>query len=248
MSPGARYETRRRPRWWLIALIVVLHVLAIMGLIRAFAPDFSGAVIERAASVITVNVTAPPPPPEPSPSPDPSPTSDAGAAAEEAPEAVPRKVTAPEPRIVQPSPIPAPRASSTGEANRAGAGEQGEGTGAGGAGEGLGSGSGGSGTGGGGVPVTSPVKIAGEINNAADYPTPEGGRDLRIGHSVTIVMTVTAEGRAQDCRILEPSPDPEADRITCELAERRFRFQPARDAAGDAVEASYGWRQSWFRR
>ena len=150
------------------------------------------------------------------------------------------------PRIVLPSPSPVPRVRSTGDASHAGAGEQGQGTGAGGDGEGLGSGRGEAGRG--GEPVTRPVKIDGEINNAADYPTPPGGRDLRIGHSVTIVMTVTVDGRARDCRILEPSPDPEADRITCALAEQRFRFRPARNAAGDRVEASYGWRQSWFRR
>jgi len=116
-------------------------------------------------------------------------------------------------------------------------------------GEGEGTGSGRSGSGQGGAPVVSaPVKIAGEIDNAEDYPTPPGGRDIRLGHSVTIYMTVTVDGRAQDCRVVEPSPDPVADRITCDLAEQRFRFQPARNAAGDAVPATYGWRQGWFRK
>ena len=232
---------------WLIALIVALHMLAIVGLVRAFAPDFAGEVVDQATSLVTVTVRTPPPPaPEPSPSPDPSPAPDEGAAAEEAPEAVPQQVTAPQPRITMPSPSPIPRASSTGDADSAGAGEDGAGAGAGGEGDGLGSGRGG--TGRGGAPATLPVKIEGEINNAADYPTPPGGRDVRLGHSVTIAMTVTVEGRARDCRILEPSPDPEADQITCDLAERRFRFRPARNAAGDPVPATYGWRQSWFRR
>jgi protein TonB len=46
--------------------------------------------------------------------------------------------------------------------------------------------------------------------------------------------------------VVEPSPDPEADRITCRLAEERFRFRPARNAGGEPVAAQYGWRQRWF--
>ena len=242
------YSPPRRPRWGLIALLVGLHVLAIIGLARVFAPNFSAALVDRATSLVTVTVTTPPPPePETQPSPQPDPLPDEGGAAEEGAEAIPREVVAPKPRIVLPDPAPAPPIASTGTANRAGAGEQGPGTGAGGAGEGLGSGRGGSGRGGAAV-VTKPVKIAGDINNAADYPIPPGGRDVRLGHSVTIAVTVTADGRAKDCRVIEPSPDPVADRITCELAEQRFRFRPARNAAGRPVEAAYGWRQSWFRR
>lgn len=241
--------TRRRPRWGLVALLFGLHVLAIIGLARAFAPDFTASVIERAGSLVTVTVTTPPPPeppPEPEPSPDPEPRPDEGAAAPEGREATPRAVVAPEPRIMLPSPSPAPRAASTGPANSAGAGDEGRGTGAGGVGDGFGSGRGGDGRG--GEPVAGPVRIAGDIDNAADYPIPRGGRAIRLGHSVTIAMTVTVEGRARDCRVVSPSPDPVADRITCTLAVERFRFRPATNAAGQAVAASYGWRQSWFRR
>ncbi len=249
MTAGQGYAARRRPRWGLIALLIGLHVLAIIGLARAFAPDFTSSVMEQAASLVTVPVTPPPPPepePLPEPSPDPSPRIDEGAAAPEAPEATPRAVVAPEPRIVLPSPSPAPRVASTGSANIVGSGDEGRGTGAGGVGQGRGSGRAGDGWG--GAPISGAVKIAGEIDNAADYPTPRGGRDIRLGHSVTIAMTVTPEGRARDCRVVAPSPDPVADRITCELAVERFRFRPAMNAAGQAVEANYGWRQSWFRR
>jgi protein TonB len=98
------------------------------------------------------------------------------------------------------------------------------------------------------VPVTKPVKIAGDINDARDYPTPPGGRQVRLGHSVTIALTVGVDGRASNCRIISPSPDPVADRITCQLAVERFRFKPATDANGNPVPATYGWRQSWFTR
>jgi protein TonB len=125
-----------------------------------------------------------------------------------------------------------------------GASEQGGGAGADGEGTGSGSGRGGGGTG--GVAVTRPVKIAGDIDDARDYPAPPGGRQVRNGHSVTIAMIVGVDGRASDCRVISPSPDPAADRLTCELAVARFRFRPATDASGHPVPATYGWRQSWF--
>ena len=244
---GFRFA-RQRPRWGTLALVAVLHVLAIAGLIRGFAPDFSAAVVEGASSLVSVTFNNPPPPPEPSPepvpSPDPVPAPDEGEAAPEAPQATPRPITAPSPIITLPRPTVVPPAASSGLDNAAGAGESGAGTGAG--GEGSGTGSGRAGSGRGGVAVSSPVKIAGDINDARDYPVPAGGREIRRGHHVIVHMTVGTDGRARNCRIVEPSPDPEADRITCRLAEERFRFRPARDEDGNPVAAPYGWRQDWF--
>jgi protein TonB len=245
---GTSYTDRRRPRWGLMALLVGLHAFGILGLARALAPEFTTSALEEATALITVTVTSTPPEPqpEPSPSPEPSPQPDEGAAAEAGVQAVPRAVTAPPARIVLPNPVVVPIAPAIGLAVSAGAREAGTGTGAG--GEGAGTGSGRAGTGRGGVAITRPVKIEGDINNARDYPVPPGGREIRLGHSVTITMTVTPDGRARDCRVVEPSPDPVADRMTCELAEERFRFRPARDAEGNPVAAAYGWRQSWFRK
>ncbi len=244
-ASGFRFA-RQRPRWGTLALVALLHVLAIAGLIRAFAPDLSATMIERAGSLVSVTFSTPPPPPapEPVPSPQPDPAPDEGQAAPEAPRATPRPIAAPEPVIVLPRPVVAPPVASTGTANEAGAGERGAGTGAG--GEGSGTGSGRAGSGRGGMAVSPPVKIAGDINDARDYPVPPGGREIRRGHHVIVHMTVGTDGRAQDCRIIEPSPDPEADRITCRLAEERFRFRPARDEEGNPVAAPYGWRQDWF--
>ena len=63
-----------------------------------------------------------------------------------------------------------------------------------------------------------------------------------------IALTVGTDGRVKGCRIVRPSPDPEADAITCRLATERFRFRPARDRNGEPVESVYGWRQSWFSK
>ena len=95
--------------------------------------------------------------------------------------------------------------------------------------------------------MSRPEKVAGDIRSARDYPVPPGGRETRFGQSVTLAMTVGVDGRASDCRILRPSNDPVADRITCELAIERFRFRPARNADGEPVAATYGWRQEFFQ-
>lgn len=238
MTPG--YAPPRKLRWGPLVLVGLLHLAVLLGLVRAFAPDLTNAVVEQATSLVTVTITTPP---EPAPSPSPEPAQvDEGAAGDEGKQATPREVTAPPARI--PRPNPAPRASSTGTANQSGAGDQGQGTGAGGVGNGTGSGRFGNGQG--GIPVTKPVKIAGDIQDARDYPVPPGGREVRKGHEVIVFMTVGVDGRARNCRVTQPSPDPEADRITCRLAEERFRFKPAQDAEGNAVAAEYGWRQRWF--
>lgn len=232
------YKPPRR-RWGLLAAIGLLHVAALAGLVHVFSPNLTARAIEAAGSLVTVTVTAPP---EAEPLPDPAPEPDEGAAADEGARAAPREVVAPPAPL--PRPTPAAEASSTSEETASGARDEGAGTGAGGEGQGIGAGRFGEGRG--GVPVTRPEKIAGEINDARDYPTPPGGRALRQGRQVVVYMTVGTDGRARDCRVVEPSPDPEADRITCRLAEERFRFRPARNAAGQPVEAQYGWRQRWF--
>ena len=234
---AAGYAPRRRPRWGTLALVVVLHVAALAGLVRAFAPDFTADVIADATSLVSVTITAPPEP-EATP-PDPRP--DAGAAGEEGREATPRAVTAPDAPL--PRPQPAPRASSTGAENTSGAREQGEGTGAGGEGAGPGSGGAGSGQGSGARPLEL---ISGSIDNARDYPTPPGGRQVRRGQDVVIELTVGTNGRVTACRVTDPSPDPEADAITCRLATERFVFRPRLNARGEPVVGIYRWRQRWF--
>ncbi len=242
-AQGSGFGQRRKPRWGLLVLVALGHLVIFAGLLRAFAPDLASQAVQAAGSIVSVTITAPPEPepPEATPSPEPSPLPDEGAAAPEAPAAVAREVSAPPAPLPRPTTVP--RAASTGTANTSGAGESGQGSGAGGEGDGTGSGR--SGQGRGGVPVTRPVKIAGDINSAADYPTPPGGRSVRWGQQVVVHMTVGVDGRASNCRVVEPSPDAEADRITCQLAEDRFRFRPATDASGNPVASTYGWRQWW---
>jgi protein TonB len=236
--PATGFAPRRRPRWGTLTLVVLLHLAALLGLVRVFAPNFTAEVIESATSLVTVTVTAPP---ESEPEPVPQSEPDAGAAGEEGRKATPREVAAPEAPV--PRPQPAPRASSTGAANSSGARDDGQGTGAGGEGEGTGSGAAGAGQGSGARPLEL---ISGSINNARDYPTPPGGREVRRGHDVVIELTVGTDGRVSACRVTDPSPDPEADAITCRLATDRFVFRPRLNARGEPVVGLFRWRQRWF--
>lgn len=237
--PRPRFGELRKPLSWpLLLAIGVLHVGIAYGLIRALAPDFTAGV--ESSVVAAFNLELPPPAPPP-PEPD---AADEGVAGDPGQEAVAKPVAAPSPKRVVRDEVPAPRAASTGTADRSGAADAGAGTGAAGSGDGTGSGNSGSGRGSG--LAAKPVHISGEINNARDYPVPPGGREARRGTEVIVRVTVGTDGRARGCTIYRPSPDPEADRITCQLVETRLGFRPATDSAGNLVPAPFYWRQRWF--
>lgn len=222
----------------LVVLIVLLHAAALYGLARALAPQITAAVETQVTSAFSI--AAPPPPPSPARPAEP----DRGAEGAPGREAVAKPVTAPPPRVPVRQDGPLPRVASTGDASLAGAAAAGSGTGAAGSGTGTGSGNGGEGRGGGAV--TRPVHISGAIDNARDFPVPEGGRAARRGTQVIVRVTIGTDGRARDCAVVRSSPDPEADRITCRLVESRLGFRPARDASGNPVAAPFYWRQQWF--
>lgn len=223
-------------------LVALIHVLAVIALIRAFAPDFTDNVARDVVAAFTVTIIAPPSPAA-TPAAEARAPEQAGAAAEAGRKSVPREAAAPVPRIVIATQA-APPVAGQGSAMTSGARDQGTGTGAGGQGSGTGSGMGGSGQGGGGGVAAKAVKIAGEINTARDYPA--ASREQRLGDYVIVALTVGVDGRVKACRVHRPSRDPQADQITCRLATDRFRFRPATDAAGAPVQSIYGWRQRWY--
>lgn len=235
-------RVKRRPKPALIALIGVGHLVFFYFLARAFAPEITESVEESVLATIDVTITAPPEPEEEIPVTEPEP--DEGAQGDPGKEAVPKPVTAPRPKTPIQKPSPAPRASSTGVANNSGARDSGDGTGA--EGQGLGTGSGRQGGGQGGIAVTKPEHISGAINNARDYPIPQGGRSARRGTEVIVRVIVGVNGRASNCSIYRASPDSQADGITCQLVVDRLGFKPAQDANGDPVAAPFYWRQRWF--
>ena len=235
----ADLSTPRPMRIGVVLFVALLHVAAVLALIRAFAPDFTAQVVEDVTEAFTVTITAPSPTPSATPSPiEAAPAGNEGAAGRKA---QPRAAEAPRPKVTI-AKKSAPPVAGTGTENAAGAREGGEGTGAGQAGSGSGAGGSGDGTGGG---AAKAVKIAGEINSARDYP--RASRDQRLGDHVVIALTVGTDGRVKACRIVRASRDAEADRITCALATSRFRFRPATDRAGNPVASVFGGKQRWFQ-
>lgn len=230
---GADLSAPRRTRIGVFLLVALLHVAAVLVLIRAFAPQLAHEAVEAVVSTFSVTVTTPPPEPARQ-------DKAAGGAGAAGKQALARPESAPRPRI----PVaahPAPQAASSGAADTSGAKESGTGTGAGGVGSGTGSGAGGSGQGGG--LARKAEKIAGDI---AEKDYDKANRALRLGQSVIIAINVNAEGRPTGCRVVRAGPDPAADALTCRLAVERFRFHPATDAQGNPVPSIFGWQQRWF--
>lgn len=231
-----------RTRALVMALVALIHVLLVLGLIRAFAPDFASQVTDRVLATFNVTVTPPPPPP-----PQPAPRQEkAGAASEAGRKAVPREAVQPKPKLVVAKPRPAPPVAAKGADNSSGARDAGSGAGAGGQGNGMGSGGGGNGQDGGAV--AKPSVRSGELNNASDFPVPEGGRQTRFGKRVTVYFTVTTEGRARDCSVAQSNVDAEATALVCPLVIRKIRFNPATRADGTPVEARYGYKVDFTGR
>lgn len=219
-------------------LVIAAHVLVILGLVRAFAPDFTAKAVEKVLSTFTVTITTPPPKPPPAQQPD-----AAGKSGEAGKKAIASASKAPVPKIAI-APKPAPKAASTGSAVTSGAASQGNGTGAGGPGNGPGSGNGGDGSGGG--RATKAVHISGQIDRAGDFPLPPGGREARIGKSNIVALTISPSGRATACRVYRSSGFPDTDAVTCRLAVERLRFKPATNGAGDPITSTFYWQQKFF--
>ncbi|MBP6555835.1 MAG: TonB family protein [Novosphingobium sp.] len=226
-----------RTKLGVILFVALLHVVVLLGLVRAFAPDFTAKAVEKVLSTFTVTITAPPPPPSAE---QPKAAGDTGEAGKKA---VAKETKAP-PAKIPIAKSPAPKASSTGSAVTSGATNQGNGTGA--AGQGSGTGAGGTGNGQGGGQASKAAHISGQINNAKDFPIPAGGREARIGKSVILALTVAPSGRATNCRVYKSSGFPETDAAACVLAMQRLKFKPATNSAGEPITSTFYWQQKFF--
>ncbi len=213
-----------------LALVLLLHGAALSLLLQAATPAPPAA----SAALTVVDVPAPPPPAEEGAAPAPL---LADIPATVAPPAIEIAEAPPLPAPV-PAPLPAPLAAPAAPPASSGAGaSSGNGTGSGAA-----SGLGASGSGAAAVAVRA-RRIAGNIGRR-DFPRVRA-KDTPAS-SVTIRLTVGADGRPTACAIVRPSGTPARDATTCRLALERFRYAPARDASGAAVEDVAGWRQDWW--
>lgn len=148
------------------------------------------------------------------------------------------QVTAPKPVIdlpLPPPPVMVAPVVGTGNAPTQGAAPvPGPGFGAGGIGNGRGSGGSGDGDGGGWEDETPPRRIRGRIRDS-DYP--EGAADAGASGLVSVRYAVEVDGRVTGCRVTRSSGNAELDRTTCQLIEKRFRYDPSRDARGRPVRS-----------
>lgn len=227
MYAGRKQVRLSNGRWKAIGAVIAVHALLALGLISGLA---GRAVVEVSDSLKTFQVLPDPlPPPEPLPA---SPKLADEAAAPPAPKAQPVPVVAPRPevRLPDPPPIAAAPVAGQGSAPASGGALAGSGSGAGGSGLGTGGGGGG------------PQRIAGALRDS-DYP--RSAKRAGAQGSVAIGFVVRTDGRVEQCEILSSSGNDDLDATTCRLVEKRFRYRPARDGAGNPVAARVQTAYTW---
>lgn len=223
--------------------VAALHALLGYALITGLGAQVAGEASER---LRIFDLTEEPPPPiEEAVAVDAQAKDPEGAAAPPSPKAKATPTAAPPPkvRIEAPTPLIAAPTPNIGSDPSTGAADvKGPGTGSGGIGMGTGSGRGGSGAGGGGI-ASKARHIKGRLVNS-DYP--RAASRARASGTVFVRFTVGADGRTSGCTVTQSSGNTDLDRTTCRLIEKRFRYDPARDAPGRPVPSPMGWKQVWW--
>jgi periplasmic protein TonB len=225
-----------------LSAATALGIVALIGAILVLGLRV-GHIVPAAEALVAFDLTAPRPTPSERVKP-PEPRKAPAAKRKPSPRNLRNKATqvvAPLlPPIVEPPPIVAATEAGAGSAANTGAFDlPGPGQGAG----GIGNGDGGGGSGGDGDgAVIGPRRISGRLRYD---DLPKGV--LRFGDeaSVQVRYWVHADGRVRQCRAAEPSGFPPVDALACRLIEQRFRFRPARDAAGRAVAAEVEEWHTW---
>jgi periplasmic protein TonB len=96
--------------------------------------------------------------------------------------------------------------------------------------------------------VATPVSPRG--NQGDWFPQdsyPPAARRAGAEGRVSVSVTVGANGRVTSCRVTSSSGNGDLDDTTCRLAQRNGRFNPAKDASGAAIEATYALRNVVWR-
>lgn len=76
-----------------------------------------------------------------------------------------------------------------------------------------------------------------------DYPSEALAKHQQGISNVRLLIGV--DGRARYCGVVESSGSKALDAKTCEIYVKRARYEPARDASGEAVPSFYFQRMSW---
>ena len=155
-------------------------------------------------------------------------------------------VAPPVPVVVQPPVLITAEVAGVGSHQTTGAAPvRGPGTGSGGVGTGTGSGAGGDGDGGGGggEGETPPRWRSGRLRDS-DYPSTL--TQAGIGGRVGVRYVVETNGRVGRCDVTHSSGSAELDSLTCGLIQKRFRFDPSRDADGRPVASTIIENHEWI--
>ena len=151
------------------------------------------------------------------------------------------EVVAPSVRPIVPPPISAAPTPGLGNAPFGGASNMpGPGTGSGGQGTGTGGGGNGDDD---GEEYTPPEWLRGRIRDS-DYPRAAG--ETGIGKTIVVQFDVEPNGRVSGCKVLESSGNAILDDTTCRLVEKRYRYEPSRDARGVAVPSAVVESHVWL--
>lgn len=89
---------------------------------------------------------------------------------------------------------------------------------------------------------TPPRLRSGSIANG-DYPS--AAIRAREQGSVRIILNVAPYGGVTNCRVDRSSGSVALDVATCQLATQRFKFDPGRNAGGQAVASTYAQTVRW---
>jgi protein TonB len=224
-------QLNRRNRAIGIAGAIAINALLVAGLLTLSTGIMP---LKSIPGLAAFDISRPPPPPPPPPEAKKdaggSPPS-RGATKPPSPPKPPQPLASPTP--AQPSrDIGSESASGAGSAAGSGAGRGGQGTGT------------GTGNGAGGGAASPAVRIAGDFT-ARDYAR-SGLRGATA--EVIVSIRVRSDGRVDQCRVARSSGYAAVDGATCRLLEQRFRFRPARNAAGQAIDSQIQWRADWRPR
>jgi protein TonB len=194
-------------------------------------------------ALATFDVTRPPPPPARVIPPPRKVSRPSGRASPPNLRSRATEVTAPVPIIqyLPPPPILVATLPDIGARTTSGASDRaGPGTGAGGIGDGHGAGGDGDGDGSGLERV--PRLIHGRIKGS---DIPDAVLDTGFSGVVGVRFRVGTDGRVTGCTVARSSGNALMDQATCDAIERRFRYDPWRDAAGRAVASTVLRDQQW---
>jgi protein TonB len=95
----------------------------------------------------------------------------------------------------------------------------------------------------GGAMASSASLLRGAFNNETDYPS--AARRAEQQGTVRVSYTVGTDGRVTGCAVVQSSGSSSLDSTTCRIFQRRFRYAPARDSAGNPVPQTMSQSVRW---